>query len=58
MISVDTISPTDIRNLMAQAPDMITLRSLAKLYDAIVTGDDLLRIEAEDELADVNLGAI
>jgi hypothetical protein len=50
------LSPQQVQDLMARTTDPFKLRSLVKLYDAIMLGDELLMIEAEDELDGMPLG--
>lgn len=55
---VSDLIPSQVRDLMQRTNDPIVIRSLAKLYDALVTDDDLLRIQAEDELEGVRLDLV
>lgn len=56
-MNFQNLTPSQVRNLIQRATDPLTVRSLVKLEDALLTGDDMLRIEAEDELSDVFIPA-
>lgn len=52
------LTPAQVRDLMYRTTDPLILRSLVKLEAAIAEGDDMLRIEAEDELEGVDLAGM